>query len=88
MVVLSLLGIHRWGKQIAAAGPLDLLTPTDHETHCPFKGMAYYWSITAADKSSENAVWSYERPYDETAELKDHMASYANRMDDVIVSGE
>ena len=67
---------------------MDLLARTDHEAHRPFKGTASYWSITVGDKSSESAVWSYERPCDETAEIKDHMAFYANRMDDVIVSGE
>jgi uncharacterized protein (DUF427 family) len=59
----------------------EVLTPTEHSTHCPFKGDASYWSIAVGDKESENAVWSYELPFDEVAEIKDHMAFYADRMD-------
>lgn len=64
----------------------EVLTPTDHHTHCPFKGDASYWSITVGDKGSENAVWSYELPFDEVAEIKDHMAFYADRMDAIDVA--
>ena len=67
---------------------MEHLTPTDHDTYCPFKGTASYWTIAVDGKTSENAVWSYEDPYDETADLKDHMAFYADRMDDVILSAE
>ena len=59
---------------------------TDHSTHCPFKGDASYWTIAVGDKSSENVVWSYERPFDEVAEIKDYVAFYGNRMDEIAVS--
>src|SRR5215218_5445433 len=26
---------------------MDLLEPTDHSTHCPYKGEASYWSVRA-----------------------------------------
>jgi uncharacterized protein (DUF427 family) len=64
----------------------DVLTRTDHSTHCPFKGDASYWSIAVGGKESENAVWSYELPFDEVAEIKDHMAFYADRMDAIDVA--
>ena len=38
----------------------DLMQPTDHASYCPFKGTASYWNIGAR----ENAVWSYEDPYE------------------------
>lgn len=38
------------------------LTATDHRTHCPFKGDASYWSLSAGEVTSENAVWAYEDP--------------------------
>jgi uncharacterized protein (DUF427 family) len=59
----------------------DLLRPTEHSTFCPFKGDAVYWSVTAGGKTAENAVWSYEAPYDEVPEIKDYMAFYWDRMD-------
>jgi len=37
----------------------DLLTATDHHTHCPRKGDASYWSSTVGERTAENAVWGY-----------------------------
>jgi len=49
---------------------------TAHSTHCPYKGDASYFTLTAGDKSAANAVWSYETPYPSMAEIKDHLAFY------------
>lgn len=57
------------------------LTPTDHSTHCPFKGDASYFTVEAGGKSAENAIWSYELPFDECAGLKDYVAFYWGKMD-------
>lgn len=61
----------------------DLLTPTDHQTYCPFKGYASYWTVTVNGRRAENAVWSYRQPYDETRELKCYYAFYRDRIDGV-----
>jgi uncharacterized protein (DUF427 family) len=37
---------------------LELLTPTDTTTHCPFKGDATYWSTDTVT----DAAWSYREP--------------------------
>ncbi len=60
---------------------MDLLLPTDHTTHCPFKGDATYWSIQTADRVADNAIWSYPEPLDETPPLADHLAFYHGQMD-------
>ena len=39
---------------------MDLLRPTAHETTCPFKGRASYWSVQAGEQVHDNLVWSYE----------------------------
>ncbi|NNL87313.1 MAG: DUF427 domain-containing protein [Myxococcales bacterium] len=59
---------------------MERLEKTDHQTHCPFKGDASYYSIRTGDGVLENAVWSYEDPFDEVAGLKDHLAFYADRV--------
>jgi len=59
----------------------DVLTPTDHSTHCPFKGDASYWSITAGDRTAENAVWAYEQPIDDAGWLQGWFAFYWDRLD-------
>ena len=37
---------------------MDRLVRTSHESYCPFKGQASYFSLA---NGPENAVWSYER---------------------------
>ena len=51
---------------------LDLLTPSDTRTYCPFKGTASYWSLPDA----ADLVWSYPEPKPEVAEIKDHFCFY------------
>jgi len=62
---------------------LDLLHPTDHTSHCPYKGDASYWSIEAGGQVSENAVWAYQTPFDEMSaiNLQDYCAFYWDRVD-------
>ena len=60
---------------------LDFATKTDHGTYCPFKGNASYWTLNVNGKTVENAVWSYESPYDEVSGIKDYLAFYWDRMD-------
>ena len=62
---------------------LETMTKTAHTTYCPFKGTASYWTIDAGGKTAENAVWGYEKPYDETEALAGHYAFYPNRVDSI-----
>jgi len=62
---------------------MDKLAKTAHHTHCPYKGEASYFSIKAGDKSSENAVWSYEQPFDAVGEIVEHVAFYPDRVDSI-----
>lgn len=57
------------------------LRRTDHQTFCPFKGEAAYWTVDVGGRRAENAVWTYEEPFDEVAEIKDYVAFYWDRMD-------
>lgn len=58
-----------------------LLKPTEHHTHCPFKGTASYWSVLAGDRVAENAVWSYPEPNAESAWLREYAGLYWESMD-------
>jgi uncharacterized protein (DUF427 family) len=64
-----------------ADADMSLLTPSNHRTHCPYKGDASYFSIAADGRSSQNAVWSYEQPFPAMTEIKDHLAFYPDRVD-------
>lgn len=60
---------------------MKALASTDHRTHCPFKGDARYWTIKLDGKNAENAVWAYDRPYDEVAEIAGHAAFYPDKVE-------
>ena len=62
---------------------MDQLERTAHSTHCPFKGDASYFSIRGG---AENAVWSYERPYDEMLAIKNRLAFYPDKVDSIEAS--
>ncbi|MCF1596220.1 DUF427 domain-containing protein [Streptomyces muensis] len=51
---------------------LDLLTPSDTHTYCPFKGTASYWSLP----DTADLVWSYPDPKPDVSEIKDHLCFY------------
>ncbi|MDQ3154137.1 MAG: DUF427 domain-containing protein [Actinomycetota bacterium] len=59
----------------------DLLVPTEHTTHCPFKGDAAYWSVVVGDRTAENAVWAYPEPLAAAAWLHGLVAFYWASMD-------
>ena len=60
---------------------MDLLTPTDHTTHCPYKGDASYWSVTVGEETVENALWGYPDPLPDAPDLADYVAFYWEKMD-------
>lgn len=58
----------------------DLLTRSHHQSHCPYKGDASYYSLIAG---AENAVWCYERPHPAVAEIAGHLAFYRSKIDSI-----
>lgn len=61
----------------------DKLEPSQKVTTCPFKGSARYFHVTAGGKHFDDAVWSYEEPYDEHAALRERMAFYREMLPSV-----
>src|SRR5688500_15044026 len=60
---------------------MDRLVRTSHTTYCPFKGHASYYSLA---NGPENAVWSYEQPYDEVSVIRERLAFYPNKVDAIV----
>ena len=60
---------------------MTALARTAHHSHCPYKGDASYFTISAGGRTAENAVWSYEQPFPAVAEIKEYLAFYPNRVD-------
>jgi uncharacterized protein (DUF427 family) len=59
------------------------LERTDHTTYCPYKGDCSYYSVPAGEKKSVNAVWTYEDPYPAVARIREHVAFYPDRVDEI-----
>jgi uncharacterized protein (DUF427 family) len=59
------------------------LTRSEHTTYCPYKGDASYYSIPAGGDRSLNAVWTYETPFEAMAQIKDYVAFYPDRVDEI-----
>lgn len=53
---------------------MDLLSRSGAKTHCPFKGDAAYWSLTAGGETLENAAWAYLDPLSDIAIIAGHIS--------------
>ena len=62
---------------------VSAFTRTTRHTHCPYKGEASYFTLAVDDRSSENAVWSYEQPFPAVQEIAGHLAFYPERVDTI-----
>lgn len=62
---------------------MDRLVRSSHRTYCPFKGHASYYSLA---NGPENAVWTYEEPYNEMLAIKGHLAFYPDKVDSITVA--
>lgn len=60
---------------------MDLLDPTDHTTHCPYKGDASYFTANGGGLVRENAAWSYETPAPSVAAIREYVAFYPEKVD-------
>ncbi len=64
---------------------MDRLVRSGHQTYCPFKGTASYYSLK---NHAENAVWTYEKPYDEMSVIKERLAFYPDKVDSITAVAE
>ena len=48
---------------------MDLLVPSDTQSHCPYKGTASYWSVNTGDAVHEDIVWMYRTPLPESQKI-------------------
>ena len=64
---------------------MSLLVRTTHYSYCPYKGDCTYYSIPIGGAKSEYAVWTYEKPYEAVADIKEYLAFYPMRVDAIEV---
>jgi uncharacterized protein (DUF427 family) len=60
---------------------MDLLTPTETATHCPYKGTARYWSVDVNGTSHADVVWGYDSPLPESQKIAGLVSFYNEKLD-------
>ena len=60
---------------------LDLLTPTDLQTVCPYKGWASYWNVTVGDTIHSDLVWGYATTLPESRDIAGLLCFYNEKVD-------
>ena len=66
---------------------MELLTPTETRTVCPYKGIASYWSATVGGKTYADVAWAYLDPVPECPKIRGLLCFFAERTD-LVVDGE
>jgi uncharacterized protein (DUF427 family) len=64
---------------------MSLLVRTTLYTYCPYKGDCSYYNIPIGGTKSEYAVWTYEKPYEAMAGIKECLAFDPSRVDAIEV---
>jgi uncharacterized protein (DUF427 family) len=60
---------------------MSALERTPRVTTCPYKGEANYYSIADGKARDDNAVWTYEHPKADVAEIASHLAFYPDKVE-------
>ena len=60
---------------------MDVLRPSQTETHCPYKGMAKYWSVDTGVKLHKDLAWIYRAPLPESQKIAGRVSFYNEKVD-------
>lgn len=66
----------------------ELLTPADHHSFCPYKGVASYWSLSVGGRTADKVIWRYANPYPRVSQIKGYAGLYWGRMERWTEDGE
>jgi uncharacterized protein (DUF427 family) len=60
---------------------MDLLTPSESTSHCPYKGDAEYWSLALGDSVKADIAWSYRTPLPESQKIAGLISFYPEKVE-------
>lgn len=59
---------------------MDMLTPTDTTSGCPYKGFAHYWNVTTGQGTHEDLAWGYRTPLPESTGIAGLVCFYNEKV--------
>jgi len=60
---------------------MDLLSPTDTSSACPYKGWANYWTVTVDGEPHDDIAWGYRTPLPESEAVAGLVCFYNEKVD-------
>lgn len=73
---------------VSAFAPGVLRPSKGRSTFCEWKGEASYYDVHGGLQVAERAGWTYSAPSPAYAAIRDHVAVYAEPMDEILVAGK
>ena len=67
---------------------MDLLSRSDTQTRCPYKGVSSYWTANVGGQKFEDIVWSYPDPVPECPKLKGLLCFFNEQADAIFIDGK
>jgi uncharacterized protein (DUF427 family) len=64
---------------------MDLLTPSETVTACPYKGRTVHYDLTLGDRTWRDVAWSYPFPIPECPKIENLVCFYDERVDSIVV---
>ena len=55
---------------------MEFFESADHQTRCPWKGLASYYDVVVSGERYDGGAWYYPDPSDAAMPIKDHVAFY------------
>lgn len=52
----------------------EALEPSEHHSHCGWKGQASYYHVVSGGERNSNAAWTYPDPLPAARQIKDFLA--------------
>ncbi|NKB49325.1 MAG: DUF427 domain-containing protein [Alphaproteobacteria bacterium] len=52
----------------------EFFSESDHQSNCPWKGMAHYYLVTVDGEENPDAAWYYPDPKRAAENIRDHVA--------------
>jgi uncharacterized protein (DUF427 family) len=60
---------------------MSVFARTTHESKCPYKGTANYFTLKSGADVDANAVWTYETPISGVEAIKGYLAFYPDKVE-------